>query len=97
MDGEKTNLDIILQEIKEHSGEIVIFFNVMVRLIGFEETDNEFDCDYYYVVEKYGHAETTRMTCVSGFIPLKKYIPKEDYDSIDNMFQLNRPKRGRII
>ncbi len=61
----------------------------IVRLVGvIEETD-----DFYWLYDKgkYNKVEISYSSCVGGWIPLKGFVPKKDYDRMVSIWNLNTP------
>jgi len=81
------NKSIILSEVNQYLNTIVLGFGdfTLYRLMGFYE-DSE---DYYYNMLNIEGAFSLH-SCVGGFIPLKGKIDDDDYERVENVFELNQ-------
>ena len=76
--------DDVITFVEEHKGELMLDYFDVVRLIGFDE-DND-DCYYKVQAVKRGIYSTS---CIGWLIPLKGVLPKEDYSDLERVFNLN--------
>jgi len=74
----------IMDFIRLHEGELVLDFFEVVRLIGFAEDED----DYYYIVNDTKRGEVWESCCML-LIPLKRVLPDEHYERLDNTFKYN--------
>jgi len=75
----------ILKEIIYNFDNLVLSMFDVARLIGFEETDE----DFYYIFrgrlgKEYGSS------CVGGFYSMEGHLHPEDYDNLDRIAKLNQ-------
>ena len=71
----KSIMEEILQEFEKYKGQLVICSSWYIqRLIAIGD-DTE---DYYWIL--WNGRETIWESCVGKFVPLKGFIPDEDYD-----------------
>jgi hypothetical protein len=70
--------------VETHKGELMLDYFDVVRLIGFDEDDD--DCYYKVQAVKRGVYSTS---CIGWLIPLKGVLPKEDYSDLERVFNLN--------
>ena len=74
----------ILEYIEKHKGELVLSHHEAVRLVGFDEDED----DYYYVVHSLKSGKYLE-SCVGSLCPLKGFLPDEEYDKLVRVFDLN--------
>lgn len=79
------NAKLISEECGQHRNELVLDppWDV-VRLLGWTD---QYDEDYYYMVLNLDGVWCR--SCVMGFVWLKDYLPKEEYDQLDKIFEMN--------
>jgi hypothetical protein len=74
----------ILEFIEKHKGELLLDFHEVVRLVGFDEDDQ----DYYYVLHSLKSGKYLE-SCVGALYPLKGVLPEKEYDCLVSIFDLN--------
>jgi len=74
----------ILEFIEKHKGELLLNFDKVVRLIGFNEDED----DYYYVLHSLISGKYLE-SCVGSLCPLKGFLPDKEYDELVHFFDLN--------
>jgi hypothetical protein len=87
----KDELEIAIKKQKEffanfikHTGELMLDYFEVVRFEGIDEDDDDF---YYRVVSTTkGEYKTS---CVGKLFPLKGFLPEEDYNSLEAVFNMN--------
>jgi hypothetical protein len=73
----------LVEELNEHKNELVLVYDNVYRLAGVTVDER----DYYWVMDD--GKKVVWHSCVGGWIPLKKHLPKEEYESILNVWNLN--------
>jgi len=74
----------ILEFIEKHKGELLLDFHEVVRLVGFDEDED----DYYYVLHSLRSGKYLE-SCVGSLCPLKGFIPDKEYNELVRVFDLN--------
>lgn len=75
----------ILEFIEKHKGELLLDFHEVVRLVGFEDIEDD---DYYYVLHSLRSGKYLE-SCVGSLCPLKGFLPDKEYDELVHVFDLN--------
>ena len=75
----------ILNFVEEHKGELLLSFTEVVKLIGFEDVEDD---DYYYVCQSLREGKTL-ISCVGSLYPLKGKLPDEEYEYLVHFFDMN--------
>jgi len=79
--------ELVLEEIEEHKGELVLDLFKVVKLEGFYEDGR----DYFYVFRSLDKGRY-HSSCVGGFAPLKGLINEEYYSNLMRAFDSNLPR-----
>ena len=81
------NAILIQKEVNRHRNELVYFTpHLVVRLLGWVD---KHDDDYYWVY--LDGSKVRLLSCVGGFIWLKKRLSKFEYYDADYIFEINHP------
>ena len=75
----------ILEFVEKHKGELVLDLHEVVKLVGFEDIEND---DYYYVCLSLIKGKYLE-SCVGNLYPLKGVLPDNEYDELIRVFDLN--------
>lgn len=75
-------------------GDVCILYDsTIVRLVGLAESE----CDYYYKVQEINGRQTYYASAVGHLISLKGCIPKDRYDYMNALYELNgMPPSSRL-
>jgi hypothetical protein len=77
-------LETFKKELEPYKDTLVISdFDAVVRLVDVIDGEE----DYYWVYDTY--KGIVNASCVCGWIPLKGFIPEDDYNRLKNVWNLN--------
>ena len=82
----------ILKFVEQHKNELVLDLFEVVRLLGFYEDED----DYYYKVQSTGTTGVYFTSCVGRLYPLKGALSENEYNTINQIFNMNIMDNGVI-
>lgn len=87
----KCNPCIIYDEIQESKNHLVLLMDKVYRLLG-TSRDEE---DYYYILQDM-HGKVLLSSCVCGWTDLYNLLSKEDYERLDELFEINKFEESSV-